>query len=68
MRGFLTRRMSRGRMDSHRQGWSVRRGIARSRMNGAWDMRRGPRPVTIERDRWTGAFLRRCYAMSARLL
>lgn len=47
---------------------SSQRGITRSRRKGAWDMRRGPRRQTIERDRWNDAFLARAHAMGARTL
>lgn len=65
MRGFHTRRMSRGRMDSHRQGWRIR-GVSRSRRNGVWDMRRGPRPETLARERWTESLIAHLVAMGQR--
>jgi hypothetical protein len=47
---------------------SAQRGITRSRRNGAWDLRRGPRRQTIERERWMEAFLNHQRAMGARML
>lgn len=41
---------------------SAQRGVTRSRRNGAWDMRRGPRRQTIEREQWTDRWIRECTA------